>query len=440
MEEDAQPIDSPLLKNDEIQQQFKRLEKVVDEAQRRIDFRTAHDEDILKAIAVVERFLRKKRRVCYGGQAINSLLPAKDKFYDPEYTIPDYDFFSPTVHTDVDELVDMLESEGFEDVNKKVGMHEGTMKVFVNYVAVADCSEMDPTLFKIIQRRAVKKDGILFCDPDFLRMMMYLELSRPRGDVGRWKKVFERLLLLNNTYPPDQCDHEIKYKKGIQKEERELILEYCLQHRFPLCGPEIIYQMEIGKGFLKKEKLFEIQSPVICFSKQAENDIQSIKDILQSQTDETYTIKSYTALTDQLFSYSTLKRGSVPIMCIFQEEACHGYTELHVSSGTYFRVSTPDTLLHLYYSLMIFGIKDKSFFATSLQCLVEKVYEISVKAKKHPSSFLTGFSLRCSGEQKGMATLLRERVERTKQEKEKQKATRKKVKKSASRTRRQVDL
>jgi hypothetical protein len=437
MEEEAKAIDSPVLKNDDIQQQFKQLEKVVEEAKRRIDFRTAHDEDVLKAISVVERFLRKKRRVCYGGQAINSLLPSKDKFYDTEYSIPDYDFFSPSVDVDVDELVDMLEAEGFEDVNKKVGMHEGTMKVFVNYVAVADCSEMNPTLFTTIQRRAVKKDGILYCDPDFLRMMMYLELSRPRGDVDRWKKVFERLVLLNKTYPPEECDSQIRYRKGITREEREIILNFCLQHRFPLCGPEVIYQMEQGKGYIKKEKLNAIPSPVICFSKDTKKDVENIKDILESQTDEKYTVTYFTALTDQLFSYATLKRGNVPIACIFQEEACHGYTELHVSSGTYFRVSTPDTLLHLYYSLMIFGIKDKSFFQTSLQCFVEKLYTISEKSKRHPTPFLTGFSLRCSGEQKGKSTLLKEKVERTKEEKRKQQ-TKKSNKKRSPKVKTQI--
>jgi hypothetical protein len=435
MEEDPQMVVSPFLKRDDIQKQFERLEKVIDEAQKRIDYRVAHNEDVIKAIQVVERFLRKKRRVCYGGQAINSLLPMKDKFYDPEYTIPDYDFFSPSVHSDIDELISMLEKEGFDNVNKKVGIHEGTMKVFVNFIPVADCSEMHPYLFKIIQRRSVKNDGIHYCDPDFLRMMMYLELSRPRGEVSRWKKVFERLLLLNKYYPPHECDTSIKNARGISYEEREVLLNFCLQHRLPLCGPEIIYLMEEGKGFIKKEKLTQISAPVICFSKQGEIDANDLKDILETQTGDKYQVKSYEALTDQLFSYTTIKRGNVPIAVLFQEEACHGYSELFISSGNYFRVSTPDTLLHLYYSLLIFGIKDKSFFVTSLQCLVEKIYAVSLKSRKNPTSFLFSFNLRCSGEQKGMATLLRERVERTKQEKEKQKKktiTRKKNKNNNS--------
>ena len=31
--------------------------------------------------------------------------------------------------------------------------------------------------------------------PNYLRMAMYLELSRPDGDVSRWEKVLKRLTL-----------------------------------------------------------------------------------------------------------------------------------------------------------------------------------------------------------------------------------------------------
>ena len=100
MEEDSREILSPLLEKPLIQKQFELLEKVVAEAQKRVDYTVAHDPDVLKAIDIVERFLRKQKRVCYGGQAINSLLPKARQFYDTNYMIPDYDFFSPSVRAD----------------------------------------------------------------------------------------------------------------------------------------------------------------------------------------------------------------------------------------------------------------------------------------------------------------------------------------------------
>ena len=81
------------------------LKKIVDEAQKRLDLETAQNPALQKAIQIVEIFLRKTRRVCYGGQAINAQLPEKDKFYDPDTSLPDYDFFSPNAAQDIKDLI-----------------------------------------------------------------------------------------------------------------------------------------------------------------------------------------------------------------------------------------------------------------------------------------------------------------------------------------------
>jgi hypothetical protein len=46
-------------------------------------------------------------------------------------------------------------------------------------------------------------------------MSMYLELSRPHGDVSRWEKVYSRLELLNKAHPTT-CN------KNITKQHEEL--------------------------------------------------------------------------------------------------------------------------------------------------------------------------------------------------------------------------
>ncbi len=51
--------------------------------------------EITELIDIVESILKKKKRVCYGGTAINNILPKEDQFYNKELEIPDYDLFSP---------------------------------------------------------------------------------------------------------------------------------------------------------------------------------------------------------------------------------------------------------------------------------------------------------------------------------------------------------
>ena len=41
-----------------------------------------------------------RKLVCYGGTAINALLPPDDQFYDMSIELPDYDFFSPNALKD----------------------------------------------------------------------------------------------------------------------------------------------------------------------------------------------------------------------------------------------------------------------------------------------------------------------------------------------------
>ena len=40
-----------------------------------------------------------------------------------------------------------------------------------------------------------------YCPPDYLRMLMFLELSDPKGNTERWEKVLKRLTILNRNYP-----------------------------------------------------------------------------------------------------------------------------------------------------------------------------------------------------------------------------------------------
>lgn len=413
MEEEGREILSPLLEKPLIQKQFDQLEKIVKEAQKRIDYTLAHNPDIQKAIHVVERFLRKRHRICYGGQAINALLPKERKFYDPNFTIPDYDFFSPSVESDGKELVESLESEGFTDVVKKGGVHEGTMKIYVNYIAVADISEFHPQLFRIIQRRAKVVNGIYYCDPDFLRMLMYLELSRPRGEVGRWKKVYERLTLLNDSYPVPTCDEQVQTPQ-IPTDDRALVLDFCVKHKRVVVAPEFIELYEKGEGRKNFETLVRRGGPVLFFSHQASVDADDLKDMMSKDLGPVK-IQKHETLLDNLFTYYMVKRvrGGIPIALVFQESACHSYTILQLDKGAEMRIATPDLFLHLYYSLVIFGKKERTFFNTPIECLVNKLNTVLKVSRNKPTTFLPAFGLRCSGRQKGLATLLRERAGRS---------------------------
>ena len=114
------------------------LRMAVDKAEEKMGRRVVNSDDVQKIIDIVEEFIKRKKLVCYGGTAINNILPEEDKFYNKEAEVPDYDFFTQNALSDAKELADIYYKKGFIDVEAKSGQHHGTYKVFVNYMAVAD--------------------------------------------------------------------------------------------------------------------------------------------------------------------------------------------------------------------------------------------------------------------------------------------------------------
>ena len=402
MEEDAKPIVSRFLETSPMKRQLARLDEVATEGKKRIDYAVAHDPQVQKAIEVVERFLRKTKRVCYGGQAINSLLPKQHQFYDERYNIPDYDFFTPDVKGDVNQLMKELEAVGFDDVKKKVGIHDGTYKVYVNFIPVADCTEMDPRYFKILLKRAVSSGGIFYADPDFLRMLMYLELSRPRGQLDRWRKVYERLSLLNREFPVGLCEKTISFHNGPGSEIRRKCLRFCMQNKRVVIGPEMIPVLEDGTGRLSLESLVDIDAPIMFLSPQARLDAEDLMDILDMRLNK----EVETPLLTDLYEAQMIRHGRTPVALILQENACHAYTMINKDM---LRVGTPDLLLQIYYSIHLFGQKTAAFFPSNMECLIQKVHRIASHARNTPTEFVPAFGVRCSGRQPGFASLLKER-------------------------------
>lgn len=427
MEEDAKFVKSSFLKRSTIQKQLEYLKDRVDEAEEIIQFEQAHNPEILYAIDLIERFLREKKRICYGGTAINAILPKKLQFYDYEKDIPDYDFFTPDPEADIKDLVLELKKEGFSDVVQRMGIHKGTYKILVNFVAVADITELDSQIYSIIYKRSIVKGGIHYCDPDFLRMMMYLELSRPRGQVERWEKVFERLVLLNTAFPPKACKKsllDITGKAHIPLVIREIFLNFVLERNRILVGAEVIalYNWILDKRYKKKPSVqwFLHKSGTLVFlSPEAIRDGIYLQEKLGKESIVMETLRGKEELLPERV---VLTYKNIPLAMIVQETACHSYNEIPLQENRTLHVGTLETLLTLYYSLELFGedTENKKYLQYSLHCLTQKLVEMGTAFYKlGVDSPLPIFSIQCSGYQKGYATLLREKFVRVKQQKKK---------------------
>ena len=97
------------------------LKNAIDIEAKKRGQRIAQNPIMKEIISVLEKFIRDKQLVCYGGTAINNILPIADQFYNRDLEIPDYDFFSPNAMNDAKALADIYFRLGFSDVEAKAG-------------------------------------------------------------------------------------------------------------------------------------------------------------------------------------------------------------------------------------------------------------------------------------------------------------------------------
>jgi len=392
-----------------------RLETVIEKAQEVIDREAAASPEIRFALDIVEQFLRRKGRVCYGGTAMNAQLPKDLQFYSPETDLPDYDFFTPEIEKDTEELVNELKKSGFEDVANRVGMHEGTKKILVNYVAVADISEMDTGIYRVIEKRAVVIKGIRYTDPDILRMMMYLELSRPRGEVSRWSKVYDRLSLINKAFPMKRCEKEVRKPRQIPFETRDIIHNFCIENQRILAGARLekLYYTSLKK----KRVVWETREggAVVFYSPDPKKDALDLRQRLGFRGVD---VRYFPEQGEIIPARLVLRLNGLPIALLIQETACHSYNTLKDSQGRVVFIASLSTLVCLYLSLAIFTRDEEDIFGFSLLCATQRFIDVNnMYQKTRAIRQFPPFSLECRGYQKGYPTLLREKVKRIADEK-----------------------
>ena len=430
MEDRIETIKSPHFEKDKFKAQLERLTQISEDAKQKIDFESAHNPDVLRSIEVVEAFLRKRHRLCYGGQAINAHLPQKHKFYDPKYNVPDYDFFTPDQKGDIQELVQDLRAAGFAEISDREGMHEGTTKLYVNYIPVADLTVIDDRLYEMLSERAFKHNGISYMDANTLRQLMYLELSRPKGEVDRWPKVYERLLLLNEFSPAKHCaPYQKRFPRGLLlPKEVDAIMDFIIQEQRVFAGADLngFYKHSFGSKHPSAKWLLEARQPIFFYSPDVQADSKHfIYELQHTSSKKTYITKVEAQAGDLIPNMTIFLRNNIPFLIIMSETACHSFYNVPIRDNKILRVATIDTLITIFFALGL--LKYKFMSLKAMECLANELVEISYRARNKPELFPFPYvSLICSGHQKGLPSLIREKVKRIKKKRAEAKTKRSK--------------
>ena len=399
------------------------LRNAIDIAEKRKGKKTVSDPDVKKIISILEDFLKKKRLVCYGGTAINNILPLDDQFYDKDIEIPYYDFYSPNALDDAIELADIYYNAGFHEVEAKAGVHHGTYKVYVNFIPVADITYLEKSLFKRVQKEAIRVYGILYCPPNFLRMNMYLELSRPAGDISRWEKVLKRLILLNKNYPlrGKHCDPKLfqrEFERIDPKEEEKMY--YTVRDSFIDQGLIFFggYASFLYSAYMpaKQKKLFQKTPDFDVLAEEPEQAAAILKERLEDFDYKGIQIIKHNGIGELIAPHYEIKvkinNIEETVAFIYKPLACHSYNVIKKGNKTV-RVATIDTMLSFYFA---FFYSDREYYDENrILCMAQYLFDVQQKNRLQQKGLLKRFSINCYGKQDTLEEMRNTKAEKYKE-------------------------
>ena len=398
------------------------LRGAVDKAEKRSGKEMISSPEIQKMIFIVENFLREKKLICYGGTAINNILPDSDKFYDRETELPDYDFFSTNAMDDAKQLADIYAKAGFDEVEAKSGVHAGTFKVYVNFTPVADITHLDTEIYKNLAKDSIKIMGIRYASPNYLRMSMYLELSRPAGDVSRWEKVLKRLTLLNKNYPLKglKCDETEFQRSTNASQEDNAKLSYIT--RTSLINMGVVFFGGFAISMYSRYMPKNIQkkfSNIPDFDVLAENPEQTADILKERLMDEGYKnvkVVFHKAIGEIVAPHYDIRVGNETICFIYEPLACHSYNVVRIK-GMNVRVATIDTMLSFY---LAFLYTDRPYYDEDrILCMCEFLFQVQEKNRLEQKGVLKRFSINCYGEQATLGSIREEKAKKYQELKDK---------------------
>jgi hypothetical protein len=201
---------------------------------------------------------------------------------------------------------------------------------------------LDKSVFYNILKKSVKINTIRYAPPNYLKISLYQELSRPLGDVSRWEKLYERLKLLNQSHPLYIKNCDITDKDIPETDDNvqinKMIIDNIKKNKWVVFGDYGLsyYLKHFPKKYQNTDRQIDI--PYIL--------VESIKDVKLSFKHTTI-YHSYNFCNP---FYQILYNDTV-VLYVFITNSCQSYNEM---KG--FNIASIDTILSIYYSLSFINI------------------------------------------------------------------------------------
>lgn len=401
------------------------LRMAVDKAQKKIGKRIVNSPEIQEIIKIVENFIKEKKLICYGGTAINNILPKNKQFYNRDVELPDYDFFSPNALENAKELADIYYKHGYTDVEAKSGQHHGTYKVYVNFIPIADITFLEKKIYKSLKLDSIKINNILYAPPNFLRMSMYLELSRPDGDTTRWEKVLKRLIILNDFFPitSSSCNYtsfqrDLEDKENTINQDQKHNIFNVVKNSFIHEGVVFFggYAVSLYSKYMpyKIRHKLEYIPDFDVLSNDPEITANFVKRQLHNIGIKNIKIIRHEPIGEIIPLHYEIKINKDTIAFIYKPIACHSYNTIYINKQKV-KIATIDTMLSFYLAFLYANKSYYNEFLERILCMAKYLYEVQQKNRLSQKGLLKRFTITCYGHQQTVEEIKQNKAEKYKE-------------------------
>ena len=357
------------------------INKIKDEAA--IEYKKSNEptlDKISEIYTTIKNYLKRKKRIVYGGFAQNILLTSKnpeESFYKTIngvfYNWPnvaDIEFYSSTPLADIIELTEELHKAGFKYIEGKEGVHSETYKIFVEFINFCDISYIPANINKKLP--TINVNGIICAHPHFMMIDSYRISTDPMTSYWILDKTIYRFQKLIKYYP---IDHTF-VKKKIKLKSNQDILNFIRK--------EIIHNSKlVVVGFYAFDYYMEKVSNDLkisnypyyeIISMELEKDARNILKILKSKYKKNITTKEYHPFfqfTDKKIEF--FNNNQLVLRLFGNNNRCtvYNYSDKKLTHFGTFNLVFLYLLFDYFYAIIVNNKNDKELY----QALIAKLYD-----------------------------------------------------------------
>ena len=243
---------------------------------------------------------------------------------------------------------------------------------------------------------------------------MYLELSRPAGDISRWEKVLKRLTLLNKNYPlsAKQCAtvefqrqmSESEYSDNIYENVQRTLIDqgviffggYALSMYSQYMPKNLKHKLQKIPDFdvLSEEPMLTAQ---IIKERLADINVKDVKNIKRP------------GLGEVIAPNYEIKVGKDTVAFIYEPLACHSYNIVK-DQGYDVKIATIDTMLSFW---LAFLYANRPYYDKDrILCMSKYLFDVQEKNRLAQKGLLKRFSINCMGHQETIEEMRAEKAEK----------------------------